>query len=495
MVEPLICLPPWTDSSVHGPVLPPMAADAADGPQATAYVWGIAVVAALGGLLFGYDWVVIGGARQFFEVHFHLTSAGLIGWANSCALVGCFAGSLLAGSLGDRFGRKPILLLSAVLFAVSSVCTGWAASFFAFILWRIVGGVAIGLSSNIAPLYIAEVSPAAHRGRLVSLNQFAVVVGILLAQITNWQIAREVPAHLSPEILLNSWNVQRGWRWMFTAVAVPSVIFLAACLRIPESPRWLIGRGRTSEALQVLRRIGGSVYADLESKSIHGALRLEESESASRAGSWRSLLQPGMRKVLLVGIALAVLQQWSGINVLFNYAEEIFSAAGLGTSHIFLDIAVTGTINLVSTVIAMLIVDRIGRRPLMLFGCCGIALSHLLVGMAYGAGLHGIPILLLVLCAIACYAMTLAPLTWVLIAEIFPNRIRSFGVSSAVAALWVASFVLTYSFPFLQRSVGSSGTFFTYGGICLAGAVFVFFYVGETRGQTLEQIEAGALHR
>ena len=452
-------------------------------------MWGIATVAALGGLLFGYDWVVIGGARQFFEIYFHLQSASAVGWANSCALVGCFAGSLVAGTLGNRYGRKPVLVVSAVLFAISSILTGWAFSFAAFIAWRITGGIAIGLSSNISPLYIAEVSPAAHRGRLVSLNQFAVVVGILLAQIVNWQIAAPIRAHASAQDLFLSWNVQTGWRWMFTAVAVPAAIFLAACFTIPESPRWLLVRGRTGQAMNVLHRIGRSAeYAAAETAAITAALR----EESTGAASWRGLFQPGVRMVLIVGVVLAVLQQWSGINILFNYAEEVYRAAGLGANQIFLDIVITGTINLLFTIIAMAMVDRLGRRPLMLIGCCGIGISHLLAAFAYRTHLQGAPVLVLTLCAIACYAMTLAPLTWVLIAEIFPNRLRSLGVSAAVSALWISSFALTYSFPFINRALGSAGSFFTYGIICLAGAVFVFFLVPETKGRTLEEIEAHA---
>ncbi|MFZ0274399.1 MAG: sugar porter family MFS transporter [Acidobacteriaceae bacterium] len=460
-------------------------------PPSTLYVWGIVVVAALGGLLFGYDWVVIGGARQFFEIYFHLRSAAAVGWANSCALVGCFAGSLVAGALADRYGRKPVLLASAILFAVSSVLTGWAPNFTAFVVWRITGGVAIGLSSNISPVYIAEVSPAAHRGRLVSLNQFAVVIGILLAQIMNWLIAAPVPDRLSPAVALASWNVQLGWRWMFTVVAVPAVIFLASSLAIPESPRWLLIRNRREDAMKVLRRVTGTAEdATREAAAIVAALRHEE----SNASGWSGLLQPGVRRVLLVGVVLAVLQQWSGINILFNYAEEVYRAAGLGAGQILLDIVITGTINLIFTLAAMAFVDRLGRRPLMLIGCCGIAVSHLLAGLAYRTGWHGTPVLVLTLCAIACYAMTLAPLTWVLIAEIFPNRLRSAGVSTAVSALWISSFALTYSFPFIDRAVGSAGAFFTYGVICAAGAVFVYFSVPETKGRTLEEIEAQTTH-
>lgn len=474
---------------MHSPPVSTANSQPAHTTQASKYVWGIALAAALGGLLFGYDWVVIGGARQFFEVYFHLQSASAVGWANSCALVGCFAGSLVAGTLGDLYGRKPVLLVSAVLFAVSSVLTGWAYSFPAFIVWRIAGGIAIGLSSNISPLYIAEVSPAAHRGRLVSLNQFAVVIGILLAQIMNWQIAAPVPADASREAMLASWNVQFGWRWMFTAVAVPAIIFFAASFAIPESPRWLLIRGRTEQALKVLRRIGGSAeYATGETAAITSALHNED----WRTASWRGLLQPGVRAVLIVGIVLAVLQQWSGINILFNYAEEVYRAAGLGANQILFDIVITGAINLLFTLIAMAVVDRLGRRPLMLIGCCGIGISHLLAGFAYHVGQQGVVVLALTLCAIACYAATLAPLTWVLIAEIFPNRLRSLGVSVAVSALWISSFALTYSFPFINRAVGSAGSFFLYGAICLAGAVFVFFFVPETKGRTLEEIEVQA---
>lgn len=456
----------------------------------TAYLWTIALVAAMGGLLFGYDWVVIGGARQFYESYFHLTSEQLIGWANGCALIGCFAGSLLAGYAGERFGRRRILLISALLFAISSALTGWSYSFSAFVSWRIAGGVAIGLSSNISPLYIAEISPAAIRGRLVSLNQFAIVSGILLAQIANWQIARPIPNHLSHIAFLQSWNVQYGWRWMFCAVVVPAVIFTITSFFIPESPRWLLTKNKDASAHDVLARIGGFSYAVSEVANIRKTLDLEEGMKTS----WRDLRMPGIRKILVIGIALAVLQQWTGINILFNYAAEVYRSAGYGENDIFLNIVITGAINLIFTVVAMLVVDRIGRRPMMLYGCLGIGVSHLLAGVAYHAGWHGRPVLLLTLSAIACYALTLAPVTWVLISEIFPNRVRSQGVSVAVCALWLSSFALTYTFPWIDQKLGSAGTFLGYGGICIIGAVFVYFFVPETKGQTLEQIESRSLH-
>jgi MFS transporter, SP family, xylose:H+ symportor len=470
---------------MHGPSITAMPAASAVEPERTVYLWGIAIVAALGGLLFGADWVVIGGARQFYEVFFHLSSPSVIGWANSCALVGCLIGSLAAGGLADRFGRRRVLLLSALLFAFSSVLTGWAYSFESFIAWRIVGGTAIGLSSNVSPLYIAEISPASSRGRLVSLNQFAIVVGILLAQVANWLIARPVPANLAPDLLLHSWNVQYGWRWMFSAVSLPAVIFTLASLLIPESPRWLMIAGQEVKARVTLTRIGGAAYAQGEFTAIQSGLAVETGGHSS----WRELLQPGIRRIVLVGIAIAVLQQWTGINSLFNYAAEVYRSAGYGTNDILLNIVVTGSINLIFTIFAMFLVDRVGRRSLMFAGCIGIALSHLLAAFAYHAAWHGIAVLVLTLCAIACYALTLAPVTWVLIAEIFPNRVRSRGVSAAVSALWIASFLLTYTFPVLNRSIGTDGLFLTYGVICLLGCVVVAVGVPETRGKTLEQIE------
>jgi MFS transporter, SP family, xylose:H+ symportor len=449
------------------------------------YVWGIAMVAALGGLLFGYDWVVIGGARQFYEIYFHLSSAALIGWANSCALVGCLIGSLAAGPLANTAGRSRILLVSAIVFAISSVFTGHAHAFWSFILWRILGGVAIGLSSNVSPLFIAEISPAAIRGRLVSLNQFAIVVGILLAQIVNWAIARPVLAGASNEALLQTWNVQDGWRWMFYAVAIPAMVFTVASIFLPESPRWLLDRGHPDEARTVLERIGGSAYASSEMASMQRSF----ARQAQTSVHWKALLRPGILPIVLTGMALAVLQQWTGINILFNYAAEVYRSAGYRANDIFLNIVITGTINLVFTLVSMALVDRVGRRRLMIYGAAGIGISHLLCALAYREQWPAAAVLILTLCAIACYALTLAPVTWVLIAEIFPHQVRSHGISAAVSALWIASFLLTYSFPSLNTHLGTAGTFMLYGAICIVGVVFVARVVPETKGKSLEEIE------
>lgn len=463
---------------------PPDAGQTFEGELRLGFIWMIAFVAAMGGLLFGYDWVVIGGAKPFYEAYFHLSSAVFIGWANSCALIGCFAGSLLGGRLSDLLGRKKVLIFSALLFAISSVLTGWAYSFVAFISWRIIGGVAIGLASNISPMYIAEISPAAWRGRLVSLNQLAIVIGILAAQVANWAIAERVPEHATETMIAASWNAHYGWRWMFTAVAIPAVVFLVTAPLIPESPRWLVAKGNQIVAQDVLARIGGRRYGEWELASIRESLNAPVEQH-----DWRLLFSVKVRKLLLIGIALAVLQQASGINVLFNFAEEVYRSAGYGVSDILLNIVATGTINLIFTLFAMLFVDRFGRRPLMLMGCLGVGVSHIAVGLAYRLGAPGIFVLALTLCAIACYAMTLAPVTWVLITEIFPNRVRASAVSISVAALWVASFGLTYTFPLLNQRLGTGGTFFAYGAVCLVGAAFVFMAIPETKGRSLEQIE------
>jgi SP family sugar porter-like MFS transporter len=448
------------------------------------YVYAISAVAALGGLLFGYDWVVIGGAKPFYEKFFGLSDPSQQGWAMSCALVGCLVGALISGSVSDRLGRKRLLIAAGLIFTVSSIGTGMAPSFAIFVPWRIMGGFAIGMASSLSPMYIAEVAPAQLRGKLVSLNQLTIVIGILLAQLVNWLIAKPIPADSTAFQILESWNGQVGWRWMFGVTAIPSMLFFFAMFVVPESPRWLAKNDARERAQRVLARIGGEAY---------GTNALAEIEATMTQASHRvdlsSLLDRRMLKVLLLGVGLAVLQQWCGINVIFNYAEEVFSAAGYKVSDILFNIVVTGAVNLLFTFVAIGVVDRHGRRVLMLSGSAGLAIIYTCLGAFYYGHSHGVHMLVLVVAAIGCYAMSLAPVTWVVISEIFPNRIRGAAVSVAVTALWIASFILTYTFPLLNHALGAAKTFWIYAAICVSGFLFIKARLPETKGKTLEQIE------
>ena len=379
-----------------------------------------------------------------------------------------------------------MLVVAAFLFIVSSAGTGAAGGFMLFIVWRMLGGFAIGLASNVSPLYIAEVAPAELRGRLVSLNQLTIVLGILLAQIVNWQVADPVPDNATAEVIRESWNGQYGWRWMFWITNIPAMLFFAGAFFVPESPRWLSMHGRTDQARQVLTRIGSAEYADQELKNIAAAT---ETETVARKGGLRRLLHPSMRRVLVIGVVLAVFQQWCGINVIFNYAQEIFAAAGYGISDTLMNIVVTGVTNVIFTFVAIFTIDRLGRRALLLFGAGGLAVIYLLLGGAYYLGLNGVALLVIVVLAIACYAMSLAPVMWVVISEIYPNSVRSAAMSVATFALWFASFVLTYTFPLLNRALGAAGTFWSYGVICLLGWLFVRRSLPETKNKSLEAIE------
>jgi len=447
------------------------------------YVLMLTAVAALGGVLFGYDWVVIGGAKPFYERFFQLTSQELVGWANSCALLGCLLGSLLSGALSDRYGRKVLLIGSAALFTVSSIATGWAYSFPSFIGWRIAGGVAIGVASNVSPTYIAEISPAEWRGRLVAVNQMGIAVGVLAAQIANYFIADKVPAGATSAFIRQSWNGQFGWRWMFSAVAVPALIFFVGALLLPESPRWMVANNRRDGARRTLSRIGGDTYAEFELHDI------QETVADSEAATWSDLLHPRILKIVAIGATLAALQQWVGINVMFNYAEEIYRNAGYGVTDTLLNIVATGVIALISNILAVPLVDRFGRRPLMLFGCAGIGAFHVAIAITYHLGIKGLLPLSLTLAAIATYGLSLAPVTWILIAEIFPTRIRGRAVAIAVSSLWIACFLVTFTFPFILGKVGISGAFWFYAAVCMAGLIFVYRQIAETKGRSLEEIE------
>jgi MFS family permease len=532
------------------------------------YVWAISLVAAMGGLMFGYDWVVIGGTKPFYERFFSVATAWQEGWAMASALVGCLLGAIVSGSLSDKFGRKWLLVLAAFVFLVSSLGTGLIHTFWAFNLWRIAGGMAIGLASNLSPMYIAEVAPAAVRGRLVTMYQFTVVIGILAAQVVNlgvanygssadtkavtaqiaktgaafdakkvaedlaWQVpcqqreklvadfvqlasghagtfdfktieltvkelnakrkteklAQEITAHESEATVVGHgvvpWSVNFGWRWMFGITALPALLFFLFVLFVPESPRWLVKNGKSERARAVLARIGGMQYADTEVANVQQTL-VGEIEKVN----FRDLLEPRMFKILLIGVTFAVLQQWCGINVIFYYATDIFKAAGASVDDALWNIVRIGAVNVLFTVVAIYFVDRVGRRILMLIGFAGLTIILSLIGGSFFWAYSGMVVLWLALATIGCFAMSLGPVVWVILSEMFPNRIRGAAMSVSVFSLWTACFLLTFTFPILNENLGTAGTFWIYAAICLFGLVFTFFKLPETKGKTLEEIE------
>ncbi|MCC6123902.1 MAG: MFS transporter [Pirellulales bacterium] len=533
------------------------------------FIWGISLVAAMGGLLFGYDFVVIGGAKPFYEKFFLITSENLSGWANSCALIGCLIGAIVSGGLSDRYGRKRLLLLSGFLFTTSSIGTGAADVFSTFVIWRILGGVAIGLASNLSPMYIAEVAPAGIRGKLVAVNQLTIVIGAVLSQVVNWQVAEIVPHRSASSVgvagkievlksiaqdfatkgaapearemiaadiedfetrsrdlqrryprldlsdrgavaeserdadfknavnelndlskqaewweIYASWNGKTGWRWMFGLTAVPSLVFFLLMFFVPESPRWLAKNGKSAMAQGILGRIGGAAYAERAIGEIEATL-VDEVEKVD----FRELLEPKMRKVLLLGVALAIFQQWCGVNTLINYADTVFTSAGYGISELMFNIVVTGAVNLLFTFIAIFTIDRFGRRILMLLGAAGLSLIYFAIGVCFHYHSHGFHLFALIVSVMACFAFSLGPTVWVVISEIYPNRIRGAAVSVSVFALWFGCFTLVYAFPQLIKFLSVAGTFWIYSAVCLAGFLFIWRKLPETKGKTLEEIE------
>jgi SP family sugar porter-like MFS transporter len=412
----------------------------------------------MGGLLFGYDWVVIGGAKPFYELYFSISDSPLLqGVAMSTALVGCLIGAMVAGAAADKFGRKPLLTLSAILFTVSAIGTGLFNDFTLFNVARFIGGVGIGIASALAPMYIAEVSPAEIRGRMVSLNQMTIVLGILAAQVVNMLLARDTSVAES-----QAWNVEWGWRWMFWAETLPAALFLMMSFFIPESPVFL---------------------------------KLKSLPQKTKAGTETTLFGRGLwgkasyRRVLFLGLVIAVFQQWCGTNVIFNYAQEIFTGAGYDVDSMFIDIVITGIANVIFTFVALYTIEKWGRRTLILLGAGGLGLIYLTLGTCYFYEVKGVMMVVLVVAAISVYAMTLGPVTWTLLAEIFPNRIRGVAMATCTFALWVGCCTLTFSFPSMNAALGSSGTFWIYSTICLCAFIFLYQRCPETKGKSLEELE------
>lgn len=427
------------------------------------FLYFICAVSAMGGLLFGYDWVVIGGAKPFYELYFAIADSPLMqGVAMTTALVGCLVGAMVAGAAADKYGRKPLLMVSAVLFTVSAVATGLFNDFTLFNIARFIGGVGIGVASALAPMYIAEVSPAEIRGRMVSLNQMTIVLGILGAQIVNMLLARDTAVAES-----QAWNVEWGWRWMFWAETVPAALFLLMSFFIPESP----------------------VYKQLKAQQLMFNLQSSMFNGKKHEAGLGELFQHKYGKVLLLGLVVAVFQQWCGTNVIFNYAQEIFVGAGFDVDGMFINIVITGIANVVFTFVALYTIEKWGRRTLMLIGAGGLGLIYLTLGTCYFMGLTGMLMVALVVAAISVYAMTLGPVTWTLLAEIFPNRVRGIAMATCTFALWVGCCTLTFSFPSMNAALGSSGTFWIYSGICVCAFIYLLRNCPETKGKSLEELE------
>lgn len=437
-------------------------------------VYFLTMVAALGGLLFGYDTAVISGAIGLLEKKFEL-SAAMKGWAASSAIIGCIVGAMFAGGLSDKFGRKKILLLTAILFGISSITAAIPANLTQFVMARFLGGLGIGAASMLSPLYITELAPAAIRGRLVSLYQLAIVIGILLIFFVNLLIQGQGD---------EAWNVEYGWRYMLGSGILPAALFFIAIFFVPESPRWLMKDGKEKEALDILTKINGPASANRIQDEIRGTLHEEK-------GTLSELFGGAFKKAIFIGIALAVFSQVQGINAIMYYAPDIFKKAGSGSESALFQTVIVGVINLAFTWVAIYFVDKWGRKSLLLYGGAGMALSLVIVGFAFHLQWTGPALLFFILTYVACFAASYGPVTWVVISEIFPIKMRGLAMSVATLSLWIAVYVVTQFFPIMIEQFGPAKTFWTFGAMSILACIFVYSSVPETKGKTLEEIEQG----
>jgi len=428
------------------------------------------IVSSLGGLLFGYDNIVISGAIHYLGLYFRLDAVG-VGWAAGCALIGCMAGAASAGVLADRFGQKKGLAFCAACFALSSAGIWLADSLTQFVIWRMIGGLGIGAASIIAPMYIAEIAPARFRGRLVTLYQLGIVLGILSAVFVNMLIQR-----LGDE----AWNTSTGWRWMFFAGIVPAILFAIMIVPAVESPRWLMKMGRSDDALQVLSKINDRETALRESAEIQASLAQEE-------GHLSELLTT-FRRPLLIGIMLAGFSQASGITPLFSFLPEVFKAAGTATSDAFFQSVLVSGVNTVFTLLALWLIDISGRKKLILAGTLLQFISFSMVGWFYHIHAGGLGVLIFVMTFVSGHAFGNGAVCWVIISEIYPNKIRGRAMSIATMTLWIVGYLGNQLFPVMQKHFDSDGTFWFYGTAALLNFICVLLLVPETKGRTLEQI-------
>jgi SP family arabinose:H+ symporter-like MFS transporter len=432
------------------------------------YVVLISVVAALGGLLFGFDTAVISGTINFIQPYFGLSEAEL-GWTVSSLLFGCIAGVFLAGKAGDHYGRKKVLMLAALLFFFSAIGSASAHSLYFFLFSRILGGIAVGVASILSPMYIAELAPAKYRGSLVSLNQLAIVIGILVAFFSNYLLVD---------------TGENNWRWMLLVMAAPAVLLFFSLFMVPESPRWLVARNRNDEALKVLVRTSGKELAVAEFKEIGETLKNH------KESTFRDLLAPKIKPLLIIGIILSVFQQITGINTIMYYAPKIFANVGQSNNSALLQTILIGGTNLLFTLVAMVLIDRFGRKLLIIIGSSGMML--MLAGLSalfFTSHTSGILVLVFILGYIAFFAASLGPALWVVAAELFPNRLRGKGMSVAIVSLWIACTIVTIAFPIMLEKLSGGITFLIFALICFANLVYVLKNVPETKGKTLEELE------
>ena len=442
------------------------------------YIYRISIVAAIGGLLFGYDTAVIAGAIGFLRDKFDL-SAAMMGWAASSAIIGCAFGAMFAGKLSDEFGRKKVLILTAILFAISAIGSAIPNNLTQFAIARFIGGLGVGAASMLSPLYISEVAPANIRGKLVTGYQLAIVLGIQLIYFVNLQIS-----NLGDE----TWNIDFGWRYMLGSEALPAVLFLVMLAMVPESPRWLSKIGRRDASRDILQKINGDTKAAEIQSEIDEALKQEK-------GTIRELLAPGLRKALVVGVFLAIFSQITGINAIMYYAPEIFKSVGFGTESALLQTVIIGSCNIIFTFVALWLIDRAGRRPLLLYGVSGMAFCLAAVGTVFYLDLASGPwVLVFILGFVACFAASLGPIPWVIISEIFPTKTRGQAMSLSVLMLWISVYIVTQFFPILLESIGGAFTFWIFMINAVILVIFVYLRVPETKGKTLEEIEKSWMH-
>lgn len=453
----------------------------------------VALIVALGGFLMGFDASVISGVVGFIEADFRLSKIQL-GWAVASLTLAATLAMMVSGPLSDRLGRRPVLQLAAALFTISAIASAMAPNFAMLVVARMVGGLGVGAALIIAPMYIAEIAPARVRGRLVSFNQLNIVVGISAAFFSNYLILRlgQSDLALAQALGVGPW----GWRWMLGVEAVPAVVYLLALSWVPESPRWLAMHGRRAEAYRVMERAAGRDQAAAELAGLEKSLA---AETAAERSGLRDLLQPRMRHVMVIGLSIAVLQQATGINAVFFYAPMIFEQAGIGTDAAFAQAILVGLVNLVFTIVALCLIDRLGRRPLLGFGLAGIAVCMLTLAYGFGSATYSLgdeagrvnTVLILagLLGFVASFAVSLGPVMWVLFSELFPNRLRALAVSCVGLVNSAVSFLVQLVFPWEIDALGSAFTFLVYGLIALVGLAWVLAAFPETRGRSLEELE------